>query len=439
MTDYKLRDVFGIGVGYSTPAYVDRDKLDQRLQDGLAANRHVSVRGGSKQGKTWLRKKGLNAEECIVAQATISSTSVSILEEALARLGVTARLTRTTAGGLSGEIKLDVHAQGKISAWFAKGEASAGGQAALTGQHETVVAEEFLAQSVANLHWVAQAITLSDKILVIEDFHYLPEDEQRTFAYWMKALGEYGCHVMVIGVWAQSHLLSYFNGDLEGRVDDIALVWNDYELGEVLDRGSRALQIRMDPALRAAIIEDAYGNVGLLHRLMYEVCVLHDVDDLPPLSEIQLDQRLDEARSHVADQMAGRFQTFASNFVRGMRRMSEGLIVYHHLLRAITSASDQELKGDGIDSKKLLETIRSNSVPIRQSDLTQALERVDQLQAKIRVSPPVISYHRAGKKIQLLDRSFLFYRKYGDTTWPWDDPEPIENDLATSDPLAFRD
>jgi hypothetical protein len=36
-------------------------------------------------------------------------------------------------------------------------------------------------------------------------------------------MGEYGLFVIVVGVWPKDHLLTYYNGDLEGRVEDIHL------------------------------------------------------------------------------------------------------------------------------------------------------------------------------------------------------------------------
>ena len=56
---------------------------------------------------------------------------------------------------------------------------------------------------------------------------------------------------------------------------------------------------------------------------------------------------------------------------------------------------------------------------IRQSDLTQALDRVAQLQSKLNIRPPVLTYEPHRRRLFLADRSFLFYRKYGKPTWPW--------------------
>jgi hypothetical protein len=335
---------------------------------------------------------------------------------------------------LGGHIDLTATASGKVGLpLLAKAAAEIGLDMGMTGERAVETQERILGETVANLHWVAASINASGKQLVLEDFHYLSEPEQKIFASWMKALGEYGCHVVIIGVWAQSHLLTYFNGDLDGRVDDIHLKWEDDELRTVLNRGAAALHIELTDALISGIIADSYGNVGLVHRLARSLLKLEGVDDLPRGTVIDVSNKLTEARSAVADEMSGRFDTFASSFVGGMRRMPEGLVVYLHLLRAITASDDDSLVGQGIDSRALLSSI--NNEGIRLSDLTQALERIERLQVKIEISPPVLTYHRAGKRVQLVDRSFLFYRKYGAQSWPWDEEDEIQNDLAGATPL----
>lgn len=430
----KLAEVFGIGVGNATPAYVDRGDFDESFQQSLAASRHVSVHGGSKQGKTWLRKRALDPTQAIVVQCTITSTATSVLEEALSRVGVRASLTRTVTGTLGGHLDVSATAEGKIGLpILAKAAVEVGAEIGFEGEHSVESQQRVLGETVANLHWVAAGMNASGRKLVLEDFHYLPEPEQKIFASWMKALGEYGCHIVVIGVWAQSHLLTYFNGDLEGRVDDFHLTWEDTELRKVLSQGADALDIKLTTELIDEIVSDAYENVGLVHRLAYNLLKLEKVDSLPTGAVIDVNENLTKARASVADEMSGRFDTFAANFVGGMRRMPTGLVVYLHLLRAITASADDDLLGAGIDSRQLLSSINNDG--IRLSDLTQALERIDRLQVKIEVTPPVLTYHRAGKRVQLVDRSFLFYRKYGTQNWPWDDGDVIENDLASSSPL----
>jgi len=72
---------------------------------------------------------------------------------------------------------------------------------------------------------------------------------QKDLAFLLKAMGEYGLFVIVVGVWPKDHLLTYYNGDLEGHVEDIHLKWSDSELKKVILQGCDALRISIPDSL----------------------------------------------------------------------------------------------------------------------------------------------------------------------------------------------
>lgn len=438
----ELREVFGINANIDSRSYVDRGGLDQRFQRALKSNRHVVVHGGSKQGKSWLRTKGLRDKEAVVVQCTPTSTVESLLREVLGRLGVTATLHVTKTRELQGT--LDFSSSVELGKVLAKMKVSGAGQgSARSSQVEDV---EPIGQTAADLSWVTKTILASEKRMVLEDFHYISEDVQRELAFLLKAMGEYGLHVVIVGVWTRDHLLNYYNGDLEGRVEDIHLKWSDDELEQVLLQGAEAMRIRFMQDAINELVGDAFGNVGLLQRLAEQVCEFEGVFETPSWSRspknIGSAESLDSARKAVATQMRGRYQTFADNFVRGMRRLPDysRLEVYRHLLRAATEATDRELL-EGIDSAVLLQRIneKRNQKPLRSADLTQALDRIEKLQVRIQVNPLVLIYSKSARKLKLADNAFLFFRRHGDPTWPWQDAAPdFANDLALIDPLDLN-
>jgi hypothetical protein len=230
--------------------------------------------------------------------------------------------------------------------------------------------------------------------------------------------------------------------DLEGRVEDIHLKWNDAELRKVIVQGCDALRIKIPEMILDTMVAEASGSVGLVQRLAEQLCRAEGINDsgalLSSKPTIGNVDTWNEAKRAVAQQMEGRFETFADNFVRGMRRLPEGLEVYKFLLQAATDASDEELT-EGIDSAALLSLIADHGgEAIRLSDLTQALDRIDRLQVKIDVRPPVLTYSKASRKLFLADRAFLFFRRNGDPRWPWMAGEPeITNDLSGGDPLLL--
>jgi hypothetical protein len=170
---------------------------------------------------------------------------------------------------------------------------------------------EPLGKTPADLSWVAATFRESGKRLVVEDFHYVAEEQQKRCAFILKALGEYGVYLVIVGIWPQDHLLTYYNGDLEGRVEDIHLQWTNDELNQVLSRGADALNMRFSDPLRGALIVDAYGNVGLLQRLAEQVCLQDGIGETQAASRtIDLGPTLDQARSAVASQMREQIPSF---------------------------------------------------------------------------------------------------------------------------------
>lgn len=424
MTKLKLEQVFGIATQVNSASYVNRGGLDEKLAYYLRTQRHIAIHGDSKQGKSWLRANLLAADATLVIQCQPESTPEVVLREALGQLDVRVELRRTGTTQIEGQ--LDLSASGQLGNLLV-GKVEAEAQAAGGASKEQAIDQEPIGTTMADLSWVARILKASEKRLVLEDFHYVSEENRKIFSFILKALGDYGVNVILVGIWPEDHLLTYYNGNLDGRVEDLRLVWIDDDLAAVLSKGSDALNIAMSDDLVAALVADAHGNVGLVQRLAEQVCVNAGISERQDERVlIDVGDGLDAARVAVSEGMKARYDAFADDFVRGMKRMKEGLAVYKHLLRAFTASSTQDLI-EGIDSSDLLERIQNShpDPPIRGSDLTQALDRVDRLQAKIGVQPPVLTYNHDRRRLFLADRSFLFYRQHGEPTWPWEKDDTL--------------
>lgn len=73
-------------------------------------------------------------------------------------------------------------------------------------------------------------------------------------AFVIKALGEMQVHCVVVGIWPNDNLLTFYNGELNGRIDDIHLEWSGADLRCVIAAGARALNIEFDDALTTALL-----------------------------------------------------------------------------------------------------------------------------------------------------------------------------------------
>lgn len=55
--------------------------------------------------------------------------------------------------------------------------------------------------------------------------YIINEKEKKSFAFDLKALWDYKCYVIIIGVWSQSGYLTTLNSDLLSRIKELSIVW----------------------------------------------------------------------------------------------------------------------------------------------------------------------------------------------------------------------
>jgi hypothetical protein len=407
----RLQDVFGISTDIPSYTYVDRQDLDRKFSHYLDSQKHIVLHGASKQGKSCLRKKNTDADHCIVVQCSPGMEHADDLwRAALARMGVSENVgTKVTeATSVGAEATTSVKATMPLFIG-AKAEMNAKGSMVSTSTQE----EESISEP-GYLPLLARTLKARGKRLILEDFHYLPDETRHEVAFGLKALYEEGVYVVVVGIWSEQNLLTYYNGDLTGRVEEINLTWSETDLSTVLSKGEGALNIEFAPGIRQQILESSFNNVGLLQRLAEKVCMEADVYESQLTKKVISDiDFLHRARGQVVSDIRQRYSRIAGVFVEGMRADSV-LHLYGRLYNELIDAGDNELT-NGISLKELLERIQAHAageVGIRQSDLTQCLERIERLQAGRDITPLLVSYSKSLKMLFLNDREFLFYRQY---------------------------
>lgn len=414
----KLHEVFGISASVPKYTYVDRLGLDSQFEYFLTADRHIVVHGGSKQGKTVLRRKHLTEAQSIVVSCGPNDTVDSIYERILTGTG--AKVPSTTGRKSTTEVGGSVEGSGGIELPFiaklgAKGEAR--GSKAV----ETMQVDEFVGSKVS-IDTVITAIRASRRTLVIEDFHYLAEDERRKLAFALKALWDSKTFVIIVGIWAEQNRLTFYNGDLSGRVEEVDVRWQESELRSVVKEGEKALNISISPSCTNELIRDANANVGLLQRLLEGICREAEIVETAMSHQtIGSADLLQKCRVRVCASAERRYFSFANVVSRGFKNPEKTkLKLYRQIVRAcVDKCTDDELI-NGIDREVLLAKVQMYEPDADLQNLQKALILIDRLQAERGINPPVLSYEELSRRLILVDRELLFFRKYSDKKWPWD-------------------
>lgn len=405
--------------GIPVHSYVTRDSEDYegRLRRALEIqNSIVSLSGPSKSGKTVLLRRVVDPNDLIeVTGATIRSPE-DLWHSVLYRRGTAIPEGETTsvegsfsvAGKGGGKMGIPLIAEGQM-------EASASGAGA--------VARSITKRAPTDiLHLVAQEIAKSKFTIFIDDFHYIPREQQTEVAKQVKAASERGIRIVLASVPHRSDDAVRANPELRGRVEAIDIrYWKESELKEIAILGFRVLKVAMEESALRSMAVEAYGSPQLMQAICLQACV-----------RMRVDADSGEANRRVAvhqDDMQAILQrtTSRANFrsllealhagprQRGTERkefqLSDQSVgdVYRTILLALR-------EGEGALSltyDRLLERVRavcSGEYPVG-SSIQTSLEHMSKIAADERYRPAVLEWNE--DKLDIVDPYFLFYLRHG--------------------------
>ena len=412
----KVHEVFGIKPEVSEHSYIDRGSLDREFKKLLARQQtHIAIRGASKSGKSWLRQKVL--VEPLIVQCRLSYSTLDIYRDALARLEIRLEVDKTITNSFGGKITAAGEAGFKL---LAKVEGSAEG----TYDRESAVTDRPVGKDITDLEFIAALIRESGRTLVIEDFHYLPVEEQRRFSFDLKTLWDYKTFIVVVGVWISENMLITLNPDLSDRIEELSVTWTAVELKQVFNKGCQKLNLRPTDAVSTELASISYESVGLLQKLALRL--LDDelgIEESPPDgSELVVDSaaQVSDAAMHVAEQLNQLYQTFGKRVSEGIRTRRNSTGIYAHAMASIMASPDAQLS-TGLDAKVIYADAHKREPRILLNNLKLVLSKFADLQVDSEGRGLVLAYDTQGEVVSVVDRQLLLYRRFATIKWPWED------------------
>ena len=412
----KVHDVFGIQPAVREHSYIDRGNLDREFKKLLDRKQtHIAIRGASKSGKSWLRQRVLT--DPIVVQCRFQYTTLDIYRDALARLDIRLEIENSTANKWGGKVTASGEAGLKLLA-----KVQGGGE--FTYARESGTKEKAVGKDTTDLEFVASLIRESGRTLVIEDFHYLPDAEQRKFAFDLKTLWDYQTFIVVVGVWISENMLITLNSDLSDRIEELSISWSNAELQQVLDKGCKALNFRMKGDVSSFLAEISYGSVGLVQKLALRLIddELNISEAAPAGQELVIDRadKVPNAAMHVAEQLNQLYQTFARRVSDGIRKRSNATGIFAHAMAAIMGADDRALI-DGMSGKDVFTIAHARQPRVQLSNLRSVLAKFPELQVDADGRGLVLAYDSQNDRVSVVDRQLLLYRRFATVKWPWEE------------------
>lgn len=268
----KTDDVFGVSRDIPLN-YVVRKTVDYKLIEDLTLDKHVIIYGSSKQGKTSLRKHCLNEQDYILVQCQnrwgLDKLADGILKEAGYQVEVSEQKTVENRNKITAKVSTKLNSLGFYEVG-SNVELSKDGSTS----HVKIIQPIELDPSDPNDLVAALKQISFDKYIVLEDFHYLPQETQESYAFFLKTIHERSklCFI-IVAVWREENRLIVFNGDLSGRIVSVdADAWTPEELMKVIEDGEKILNIRFQNKFKDDLIKLSLGSVYIVQDCCLRAC-----------------------------------------------------------------------------------------------------------------------------------------------------------------------
>jgi hypothetical protein len=414
---YKLSEVFGISRDVPLN-YTPRPDVDDVLVDSLTREKHIVLYGSSKQGKTCLRKYNLKEAEYIVVTCAnrwnLGHLHAQILKEAGYTIEASATQTVTGESKISAKFAFKAKIPGVAELETGLGaEDGEGGQSTLT--YRSLELDPFDPNDIIR----ALNEIEFDSFIVLEDFHYLPEETQVDFAVAMKAFHEHSRYsFIVVGVWLDPNRLIQHNGDLRGRVLTVDVDgWDEEHLHQVITSGEKLLRISFDPELRKDLVAGCFDSVSIVQEACHEACEMARIFATQAEYVENVGHGVDASDliKRIVDEQSASYHSFLVNFADGF--VTTELEMYRWLLYPILSASvdglEQGLSYSHINN--VLKGVHPRGEDLNPGNVTQALKSTASLQVgKMNIKPIILDYDQSSRRLGVVDRGFLVWLQYQD-------------------------
>jgi hypothetical protein len=250
------------------------------------------------------------------------------------------------------------------------------------------------------------------KFIVLEDFHYLPEETQTGFAFALKTVHETSkITFIVVAVWREENRLIVYNGDLAGRVISVdADAWSAADLRRVIATGEDLLNVRFPEKFISDLIVHSLSNVYVVQDVCYGACKNANINSTSAVL-VSLPQDLDAGVlvSKVIEEQGARYNSFLINFAAGFQDTQ--LEMFRWLLYPILTAEPAELEA-GLSYGTIRRKIQSKhpqGAGLNAGNLTQSLNSVPNLQARKNIKPFILDYDRSNLRLSVVEKGFLIW------------------------------
>lgn len=397
-------DIFIPG-GLPEETYVSRDhlKIEDNLRTWLSRRQKplLSVSGPTKSGKTVLLRKII--DKGIWLSGGAIDTAEDFWSEICDALEV------FTEHSVGGSYSRGTHKEGSIGAEKIAGLAG--------GVDDDFTKQISRSRSSRPRSAAREALRQNkDRIIVIDDFHYIDPAEQTAIVRGLKDLIFEGLGVIVVAVPHRAYDVVRVEKEMTGRVETLGVAnWDSKDLELIGTQGFGALDVEIEENILKTLVSESFGSPHLMQTHCLKLCQVNSENG--SLAEEVLAPDWDgffESQASATSKTA--FDLLKTGprtrTDRTQRQLKNGTItdIYGVVLAAIENTGPQtSITYD--DIRASLREVLDSDLPQR-NEVTNVLDQMTRI-AKNRIEgEPVIEYDAEYSTLHLIDPYFAYYLRW---------------------------
>lgn len=327
--NYQIEDVFSPR-SFPQNTYIsrkldDEETVDDRLRRALAMKGNlIFVSGASKSGKTVLCHKAIAAESYIALSGNQISTKADFWNHIAEQLPLSDAVVTTT----SGQDTSAKTGQAQFSVNF--GVANMGVN--INKPSGAVFNQQLAMTNNRTERQIIQYLIDNDKVLVIDDFHYVAREMQMYIARTLKTELFNGLKAVIISLPHRSDEAIICNPDLIGRTTSIEILpWTAAELKAIAVKGFKLLGMPIGEAEENLLAQESITSPQLMQENCFQLA----------FAAMQKKQSISLELGHFAFKQTARnyahYERLVKAIVQGIGRrklyaLAQGSVDIYHLL-----------------------------------------------------------------------------------------------------------
>ncbi|WP_338508250.1 ATP-binding protein [Pseudomonas poae] len=353
----------------TTPArasFIEREEVNDKLVEALMTpGTQLVVYGYSGSGKSTLLRNKLRQlyEREITTRCTSSTSFDQLMLSAFDDLDsyyISEKLDKKTSS-------ISASAHSTLAAIRIQLAAAASSE--VSNKKIRVIPPQLTAQNLARLMGEANCCW------VLEDFHKIDEVERTQLSQTMKVFMDMAddyrnVKVIAIGAVGSARQVVQYDSEMRTRIAEIHVpLMEPHELQEIVNLGTKLLNIRFSPSLTNKISHYANGLPAICHTLCLNIChensVSHQLTTLVTLSVEHLEPALNKYLSNTSDSLKMAFE--ASLKQKRKTKYAHSKLIIHALA---------QLAQEGATADQILQKIKNKELSYSKRNLTNGIEKL---------------------------------------------------------------